>query len=356
MKKIFILFIFLLLTPFLKAQDASGTGSLIQGGLEDGNKLVKAYLAPLNKAILFGLGQQNYQGFRANDNHKWTFGIQSILLLAPPEEKVYDVNALGLQTLEASDPHHSIAQTVLGDSTKYIYIQSKKRDLLGRPLFKFKSPKGYGYPGVAVPYLNLSRRGTFSTYSIGFIPPAPVPTTGLTVYMLKVAMQWNLGGLLGLLNPEKTEWVVNFNYAYGHGYDKLNVKPGNVYTTVTVSGHLAGPYDNQKLLIDYHSIGLSSYLVGHLSEKWRLFAGGGMTGGISSIRMIGRYPIYKSDASGTFAIVAEDVDDPLNITTSAAQWFVEGGIRAEWKRFYLQLQGDYGLYYGGGLQLGYKFK
>ena len=353
MKKIGIFIVLSMVSIMLEAQDA---GSLIQGGLNDGNKLIKAYLKPLNKALIFGLGQNNYNGFENQDGHHWAFGIHSIFLMPPDNERVYDVNQLGLETLEAEDPHNSLAQTVLGDSTSYIYIVSKRKDLLNRPLIKFKSPKGYGYPGVAVPYLNLAYRSKRGTYYLGFIPPAPVPTTRLTVYLLKGGLQWNIGELLGVLNPEKTEWVVNLNYAYGHGFEKLNVKPGSVYTAITVTGHLAGPYDNQKLLIDYHSVGASTFLVGHLSSSWRLFAGGGATGGISNIRMVGRYPIYKAEGTGTFAIVAEDVDDPLNITTSAAQWFVEGGIRAEWNRFYLQLQGDYGPYFGGALQLGYKFK
>ncbi len=334
------------------AQDA---GTLIQGGLSDGNKLVKAYLAPLNKAILFGLGQNNYQSFSLDDNHHWSLGLHTTFLMAPPEERVYDVNQLGLETLEAEDPHNSIAQTVLGDSTQYIYIQSKRRDLFGRPLFKFKSPTGYGFPGVPVPYFNLAYSGQSATYSLGFIPPLPIPTTGMTVYLLKGNAQWNLFSLLGW-ESGRNEWSAGLQYAFFHGMSRLDVKPDNVYTYLTVTGNLSGPYDNQKLLIDYHSLSVSTYLAHHLGRRWKIFAGGGITGGISFIRMKGIYPVYSSDPTGNFSIVAEDVEDPLDISQEAAQWYLEGGIRADWKRFYLQLQGDYGQYYGGALQLGYKFK
>ena len=67
MKKIFILLIWSFVSG-IYAQDLLNTGALIQGGVEDGNKLVEAYVKPLNKAIVFGLSDVTYTKIKKSKN------------------------------------------------------------------------------------------------------------------------------------------------------------------------------------------------------------------------------------------------------------------------------------------------
>ena len=84
------------------------------------------------------------------------------------------------------------------------------------------------------------------------------------------------------------------------------------------------------------------------------FGGIGFVGGQSSLKLVGKYPIYTSDPTGSVSVVAEDVEDPLDIQDTYSQPFAEAGIRGDWKHFYVQLQGNLGIYSGGGLTVGYK--
>ena len=351
--KTFLLVLVNLFLGTALAQETSQTGDFIQGGIADGNKLIDAYTAPLNKAVIFSLGESGYAGFYLAGNNKFSIGIKTVFLMAPESERTFHVNDLGLQTLEASDPHNDKAQTIFGDSTSYVYIQSKRK-ILGQPAFKFKSPTGSGYPGFPIPYIDMHYHAGNWNLSLGVIPLVPVPTTDLNIFMVRTGLQYNLTSLAGL-NGDRSELSATASAAYFHGYSYLDVKPGKVSANSLIPGSHNGPYDNQRFLIDYTSFSLSTHYAYLLGKHWRIFAGAGVVGGTSSLKLKGTYPVYETDPSGTVGIVAKDIEDPLDIPNFYGTAFAEAGLRADWNKWYLQFQGNLGNYMGGSLALGYKF-
>ncbi|NPA46711.1 MAG: hypothetical protein GXO24_05795 [Chlorobi bacterium] len=356
MKKWILLISLNLMTwSYLSAQETAQTGDLIQGGVADANKLVDAYIAPLNKALIYSLGEFNYTGFNRFGDKKFSVGFKTVFLISPESDRTYHVNALNLETLEAEDPNNDEAQTIFGDSTSYIYIQSKKKSqFTGEPAFKFKSPTGSGYPGFPIPYIDLNYSTAKWNFSLGLIPLVPVPTTDLNIFMVRGAAQYNLTSAIGL-DEKKHEISVATSAGYFHGYSLLDVKPSGVTVNASTSGNQSGPYDNQKLLLDYTSFSLATHYAYLFGKHYRIYVGGGMVAGNSSLKLVGTYPIYESDPTGSFSVVAEDIDDPLDIQNAYFAAFGEAGIRADWKKWYLQLQANIGNYTGGSLGIGYKF-
>jgi hypothetical protein len=216
----------------LYAQETSSTGNLIQGGIEDGNKLVDAYISPLNKAIIFGLGQYNFAGF--SEKRSFSLGIKTGFLIPPGADRTYHINNLGLETLEAENPADDEAQTVLGDSTSYVKIVSKKKDLFGNPLYSFKSPRGSGYPGVPLIYLDLNYATSEWSVSAGLVPFVTVPTTDLNVFLLKLNYNYNLAGVIWG-NSQNRQWAVGGGISYFHGFSRLDVQPSGVTVNVSFS-------------------------------------------------------------------------------------------------------------------------
>jgi len=54
------------------------------------------------------------------------------------------------------------------------------------------------------------------------------------------------------------------------------------------------------------------------------------------------------------SVVADDVTDPLDMSDNFSRAKFEFGARADWNRFYVQLNYNVATYGGLGLNLGYK--
>ncbi len=349
-----ILLIWSILTLGLFAQETGQTGNLIKGGVADGNKLVDAYTRPLNKALIFSLGQMDYTGFVRNHGRRFSVGLQTVYLMAPRSERTYNLNDLNLETLEPEDPDNAEAATILGDSLLQNTLVSKKKDLFGRPLIKFKTPGGSGYAGFPLPALNLSYRTTAWSAHFGLIPLLPVPTTDLKIFMLRGAFDFNLASKLDFIDAGKSAWDVGVAYGYFHGFSHLDVRPDGVITLFNPTGNHNGPYDYQRLLIDYHSFSASTHYARFLGKHWQVFAGLNAVFGTSSLQLKGKYPVYLTDPMGGVSITATDVEDPLDIQNSYGGIFVQTGLRADWKHWALLVQANLANYSGLSFRLSYK--
>ena len=338
------------------AQFYGTSAEYIKLGIQDANTLIKAYTHPANEILLANMYESPYEAFSNGGKLKFRIGINTIYLMAPSYARVYNLNDLDLKTVEAGDPDNAYAQTILGDSLKSVRIVSKKKDLLNRPLFSFDSPRGTGYGGVVLPYIHVSvLAGKNTNFHAGIIPLVKVPTTDLNVFMFKAGIQQNLLKWFSVLDKNRFDWTLNAVYGYFHGYEKLNIRPSGITVSGSLSGSHNGPYDNQRLLLNFQAFSLSTHIAYHLTSKINIFGGLGFGGGIAGIDLKGRYPVYESDPTGFFSVNAADIDDPLFIRDPSFQAFGEAGLSFNWKRFYLQLQGNPGKYYGGSVALSFQF-
>ncbi len=355
MKRIIFISILLWQAMNIQAQQLVNSGSLIQGGLDDGEKLLHAYVTPINKAIVFGLSDVTYTKIRHEQKRRLLLSIKLAYVGVPKGDFEYNVSRLGLEHIEAKDPNKVIAQTVFGDSLKSIQLVSKDTDLLGRPLFEFSTPKGGGKSALPLPYVGVTYRTKYSNLSLNAIPYVQVPTSDMMVGMLGLSLQQDLGFFIKALRDKPFSLSVQASLSGLYGNSQLDVKPNAVTVPFAVlTGHTTGPYDDQEINIFYTSINVGGYADYTIGKHFTIFAGSSYNMGMSRILVQGTYPIYTKDPSGYGAVVGEDIKDPIDMEDNFSRMKFELGARADWDRFFLQLNYNIADYGGVGLNLGYK--
>ena len=349
-----LLVVTILMLANLKAQSLINTGNLIQGGLDDGAKLVRAYAEPINKAIVFGMANGTYTKIEKQANHRLLLGLKLANVAIPSEDMSFDVSKLGLEHLEAKDPNKTITRTILGDSLNTITLVSKNKDILGRPLFEFNTLDGSRSDAMPLPMLNAAYRMDNTTISVDIIPHVKIPETNLFINMVGVHVQQDAASFIKSLADQPFAVSLQLGYSMLAGKAALAVKPDGVYSPITITGSTTGPYDNQELNILYTNLDLGAFADYTFSEKYTLYGGLNYNLGSSRIKLDGRYPIYTSDPTGFGSVVGEDVDNPLNITDNYTRVKLEIGAQVNWERAYLQLDYTLAQYGGLGFRLGYK--
>lgn len=353
MKKITLLLLFIVALS-VKGQEVVNTGKLIQAGLEDGSKLVNAYITPLNKAIVYGLSDVSYTKISKEQTHRLSLSVKLAAVSIPDEDLSFDVYDLNLQNLEPKDPDKHISPTVFGDSLAVITLVSKQKDLLGRPLIEFDTPGGGQSSSLPLPYLSASYSMDYTNLNVDFIPYFTIPSSDLSIGLIGIAIQQDLGMFIKSLDESPFGVSVQTGFSYLFGDADLHVEPDGIYSPVTPTGETTGPYDNQKFNIGYTSLNLGAYVDYDINEKFSVFAGAGYNLGGSSIELNGTYPVYTADPSGSGSVVAEDVDDPLDLSDSFSRSKFDIGARADFERFFIQVNYNMATYGGFGLNLGYK--
>jgi len=354
MKNLFLFILFVFINISLQAQNLIDTGALIQGGVEDGSKLVEAYVKPLNKAIVFGLSDVTYAQIKGDRKGKLLLSLKLAYINIPTDELQYDVTKLKLQHFEAKDPNNVMAQTVFGDSLKVVTLVSKEKDLLGRPLIEFDTPGGSQKSAMPLPFLGATYRLKYTNLSVDFIPYIPIPNSDFKIGMFGAGVQQDLAMFISGLKDKSYGIDVQANASYLYGHSDLDIRPGGIYSPISITGSTTGPYDNQEINIAYTAINFALYGHYDLSEALSIYGGSGLNFGSSHIEVNGTYPVYTADPTGTGSVVADDVYDPLQLDNSFDRIKLEVGVRGEWKRFYLQagyVMADYG---GLAFNLGYK--
>jgi len=354
MKKRIVSILFLIISLHLSAQDVINTGKLLQGGLEDGVKLVDAYITPINKAIVYGLSDVTYTKIKKDAKHRLLLGVKLAYVSIPGEDLVFDVNQIGLKNFVPKDPAQHLAPTVFGDSLKVVTLVSKDKDLLGRPLIEFDTPGGGQSSALPLPYLSATYRLKYTNINFNFIPYVQVPKSDLMAGMMGITVQQDLAMFVKALKDSNFGVSLQAGGSYLHAGADLHVEPNGITSPVSVTGHTTGPYDNQKIVINYSSIHFGAYLDYTIKDKFTVFAGSGYNTGTSSIKVEGTFPIYSSDPTGTGSVQGDDINNPLDLEDSFSRLKFDIGARADFKRFYVQLNYNIATYGGLGLNLGYK--
>ncbi len=354
MKKSILLLVLTFISLHTFAQDLINTGTLIQGGVEDGSKLVEAYVKPLNKAIVYGLSNDTYTKIKKEQSRHLLLSIKLGFTAIPGKDWDFDVTKLDLKHFEPKNPDQIRAQTVFGDSLKSITLVSKEKDLLGRPLIEFDTPKGSQKSIMPLPYISGTYRFKYTNLTFNLIPYINIPDSSFKVGMFGAAAQQDLALFISSLQDKSYSISLQGGAAYLYGHSDLDIKPGKIYSPINISGHQVGPYDNQEINIAYLSLSFNAYFSYDLNQHISVFGGAGINMGSSHIMVQGNYPVYVADPTGTGAVVAQDVKDPLDINNNFNREKLEFGVRGDWNHFFIQAGYNAATYGGLSFNLGYK--
>jgi len=366
-----IFFVFLLQINNLFSQNLVNTGKLLQGGVDDGVKMVNAYITPLNRSIMVGMNNSNYNTLYTGDGKRFSVSLNSSLISIPTADQTFDINSLGLENISA-EPGNSIAQTVFGDSTTItLYSRDSIPDTSGFPgggtggglpfksinqidsvaSFTFNSISGSDIHMMLLPYLSVSYKFDYANLSVDLLP---FSSSDYTVFSAGINWQQDLTKLLSFKEKSPFKISATVGYYYYYLRSALEVRPEGVTIPYTLSGEAVGPYDNQELKMNFSSVYFGAD-VAYSVKHFTFWAGLGYNMGFSNIKILGIYPIYGSDPTGNASVSLTDIKDPMDESDSYSRFKGHLGIRFDLNRYYLQANYTLANYGGIGIALGVRF-
>jgi len=309
-KYITILFIILSFSGF---SQLDMVGELMRGGVNDGQKLMKAYLMPYEKSLGYTAVDQRfiYINKERNSNINFTLGLNINTILIPNDDLTYDVNTLGLDRMEAADVNKHISPTVFGDANNSVALKSKDQiSLPFQPLksvTSFNTPTGIGFGALPLPELQfaLSYKNSQIIASGYFAALQSVLIIGYNISLnSQISSYFNFS----------KDLPIQFDLEIGYGGSNQNVDL-DVKPDARIELLAKGPYTNQKFTLN-----LSGYNIGlganYKIDKLVIFGKIYFQNFWSRTQVQGNYPVNIKDPSGTFGLNIEDISDPIDYSRS----------------------------------------
>jgi len=321
MKTKLIFFIVFLNISWLGNAQIFDAAQYIKGGKEDAVKMIAAYLMPIEHAIGFNGANNNIILFKHKDDTSlnYGFGLDLTASFININDYNYDVNKLDLVNFEAVDPENSIAQTAAGSAetialqtrTKYKTISSSYPFFIEKPILTFNSAKGNTATYVPFPTVHLFAEKEGNAIDVKVLPSVKFTQNGekIGLFNLGIYPQHNLATSSAFFSNLPVDFYVAGGYNYNRVTYYLDVKPNESYLTFS-SNVDEEKYKNQSIQLHTSSIPVRFTVVKPIN-KVLVFANIGYNFLASKVKMVGNYPIYASDPSDQYSIVATDIEDPF---------------------------------------------
>jgi len=353
MKKILVLLILLGIYFPGHAQKLVGVGKLIQGGVADGEKLLDAYLLPVNRALMVGLNNSAFNGsYDTDDDHRFSLSLNMSLIDIPNADKSFNVNDLHLESVEPKDSKNTIAQTAFGDSSSIKLVS--KFGVGNLRYFSIKTLEGSEQNALPLPYLNGTYRMDNGTLGVQVIPPVILPKSDIRVWLVGANFYENLEGIFPFMESLPFDLHFGGGLFLFRGSSDLDVKPGDVKVNLPITNDTKGPYDNQELKIGYTGFYGTAYATMKMNV-FTPFLGIGFNTGTSSFDVNGTYPVYAKSPGGFVGVRAEDIENPVSSSENYTRLKLEAGGRFDFGRFFAQASYTLADYGGLGGSLGIRF-
>jgi len=359
--RIFILLFICVLTLIFnntKAQVFS-SANFIKGGKSDAIKIVSAYLFPVEKSLSFDGINSKLLLYKKSDELHFGMGINLSSSFINNQDNTYDIKDLSLSEFEPSNPQYTIAQTLSGNENT-IGLQTKDTYKIPSssfpfyeevPILSFNSPKGNNLQMVSIPTINFFAEKQGNMIGINFLPPLKFSDSSIGLFEIGIDFQYNLKSSFDFLSNLWADIYFSTGYTFTNLNYYLDINPNQDALKLSVQSD-NGPYDNQKLQINANSIPVKIMMVKE-HNKFSFFAGCGYNIMTSLVRMIGTYPVYSTDPTDQFQIIAKDIEDPFEYTRSFSKLSLDLGANYRSKHLLLGLEYAHSYYKNVSLSVSY---
>ncbi len=289
----------------------------LRGGIDDGNKLLGAYLKPLGNGFGAGLNNGWYNTAEVHKPLGFSVNVIANVSFVPKDDRTYNLQDLNLTRLTLQNPANSFAPTVMGDNTDGSGLEiladdpatpGLDRDLV---LTRFNAPKGTGISFVPTPMLQGAvglPKGT--EIMIRFMP---------TVSSAGVNGNFNLYGF-GVKHDIK-QWIpvvseLPFDVSVMGAFTRMNMGVDLNLQPDANSISNQSVYSNQEMLFNINA--LTANLI--VSKKLAFFTphiSAGFNSSRARLRVQGDFPIVtdvvRDNSSPNYGKkVYADVSDPID--------------------------------------------
>lgn len=332
----------LLISMSIQLRAQSDVVQFIKGGIDDGEKLIQAYLEPLGNAM--GANLNGGWNNTARVHRRFGFDITLTLTAAiPPESsKTFDLGAMEFTTLRLRDPgQSSITPTFAGSRNKgpYLVFQHPDSDLV---LAEFQAIGGVNIPAYPLPMIKAGIGLPLGIEVMGrFVPKYSYED--VHVYLWGAGLKYDF-----LQHIPVARRIPFFNASITGAYTKV-LSSADIDFQKEVYGGFVGDipieggqpyYDDQSM--DINMQGFTTMLLVSFDLPVITFYGGaGYSNSRTTVDLLGNYPLIGADVTnGTTNVFIEDYLDPvsLNFENFSGLQFT-GGIR--FKLAVITLHADY---------------
>lgn len=332
----------ILLTASIQLRAQSEVVQFIKGGIDDGEKLIQAYLEPLGNAM--GANLNGGWNNTARVHRRFGFDITLTLTAAiPPESsKSFDLGDIEFTTLRLRDPDQSsITPTFAGSRNKgpFLVFQHPDSDLV---LAEFQTIGGVNIPAYPLPMLKAGIGLPLGIEVMGrFVPKYSYED--VQVYLWGAGLKYDFLRLIPVASR-----IPFFNASITGAYTKV-LSSADIDFQKDVYGGFVGDipieggqpyYEDQS--IDINMEGFTAMVLASFDLPVITFYGGaGYSSSRTIVNLLGNYPLIGADVSnGTTNVFIEDHLNPVSLNFenfSGLQY--TGGIRL--KLAVITLHADY---------------
>lgn len=358
----FVILFGLLVTGNVDAQ-INTSANFIKGGKNDAVKIISAYLLPVERALCFNGANNNMYFFKPKDNTGFRVGIGLDITSSyvNSDDFTYDVSKLNLEEFEPANPQQTIAQTMAGnENTIVLQTKDKYRVPSGsypfyseKPILTLNSPEGRSTTNILFPLIHLFAEKQGNLFEVKILPAFKIENSTIGLFDIGVNIQHNLETSLKYLSDMWFDIYLSAGYNYNRITYYIDIKPDEEALTFSPQSD-NGPYDNQELQIHSKSIPIKLYLVKQVNN-YSFSIGSGYNATSSEVRMTGNYPVYSTDPSNLFQIIATDITDPFQYTRTFNKFSLEAGVIYQTKHFSAGLKYSHSYYKNIDLSFGYMF-
>lgn len=323
-------FILLLLASNFQLKGQSEVVQFIKGGIEDGEKLIQAYLDPLGNAMGANLNGGWNNTARVHKALGFDITLTVTAALPPEAAKSFDLRALDLTTLRLRDPgQSSIAPTISGSRNKGPMLVFYHPDV-DLSLVEFESVEGLNIPAYPLPMVKAGIGIPGGIELMGrFVPKYSYED--MSIYLWGAGFKYDIlqhipgARRIPFLNASVTGAYTRVLSSAGIDFQKSIY--GNYVEGIPIQGGL-DHYDDQYLNINME--GLTAMAMFSYDLPVITFYGGlGYSGSETSVDLTGIYPMINAEQiNGTTTVSIHDHLDPISLNFqnfSGLQY--TGGIR-----------------------------
>jgi len=329
----------------------------IKGGLENGELMLKEYVAPWANSLGASLNGGWYNTAKPHKLGGFDLTITVNTTVVPDAAKYFDVGALDFTGgLQLTDPADNMASTIAGpkgEGPELRYVEEFGGTEYS--LATFNTPGGTGVGVLPLPMVQFGLglvKGTDVT--VRYLPRLNIFDAG------SVGM-WGVGLKHSIVQWFPGSALIPFELSLFGAYTELtsladvNFQPSSYGVPVNLESYTDADFDNQMIGLD-----MSAWTVNLIASKslaiLTVYGGGGYSSTRANLYMDGNYPLTQlntDDPGNPYVEVADAsiVEDPINIEVKNFSGLrLNAGLRLKLALLTLHFDytwADYSVYTGG---------
>lgn len=318
----------------------------IKGGVSDAEKVMKAYLSPLENGIGINSAQSSVTLFKGENSSKWKFGLSLSIeaTIIKTKDRSFNFNDLNLQEFHVSDPSQTTGQTISGNN-QTISLESNKTYKSPsiqfpfytiKPMLKLNSPKGIGLGIIPFTRIHFLAEKNGNLIALNLLPSIKFSQHTIGVFAIGASIQHNLETSFTALKDFPLDFYIKTGYDFNRIRYFLDIKPDESELSFSNPTN-SKDYENQVFQMNITTIPIQLSVVKPI-KKFSFAISTGYNIVLSAANLKGNYPVYTNDPTNNFNVVVDNFSNPIQYKRNFNHFFIGLATTYRTEHFNLSLK------------------